>query len=73
MTTFLRGGRGSAKGNVKGNKGKAKGRGRQGRNTPPSGGFTTEWWAGNIRFLDSSGLLLGAHLAHAGLITLWAG
>ena len=43
------------------------------KNTPPSGGFATEWWAGNIRFIDSSGLLLGAHLAHAGLITLWAG
>lgn len=48
------------------------GRGGRGKNAP-SGGFETEWWAGNIRFLDSSGLLLGAHLAHAGLICLWAG
>ncbi|MBX2862635.1 MAG: chlorophyll a/b binding light-harvesting protein [Leptolyngbyaceae cyanobacterium MAG.088] len=36
-------------------------------------GFETQWWAGNIRLKDSSGLLLGAHLAHAGLICLWAG
>ncbi|MEM6501415.1 MAG: chlorophyll a/b binding light-harvesting protein [Cyanobacteria bacterium P01_C01_bin.89] len=28
---------------------------------------------GNIRFLDLSGKLLGAHVAHAGLIVLWAG
>jgi photosystem II CP43 chlorophyll apoprotein len=69
VTTLLRSkGGGNAKSNAKG-----KGQGR-GRNAPPpSGGFSTEWWAGNIRFLDSSGLLLGAHLAHAGLITLWAG
>ncbi len=31
------------------------------------------WWAGNIRFIDLSGKLLGAHVAHAGLIVLWAG
>ena len=31
------------------------------------------WWRGNARFLDFSGKLLGAHLAHAGLIVLWAG
>ena len=31
------------------------------------------WWAGNFRFLDLSGKLLGAHIAHAGLIVLWAG
>ena len=29
--------------------------------------------AGNIRFKDLSGRLLGAHVAHAGLIVLWAG
>ena len=31
------------------------------------------WWAGNFRFVDLSGRLLGAHVAHAGLIVLWAG
>ena len=31
------------------------------------------WWAGNFRFRDLSGKLLGAHVAHAGLIVLWAG
>lgn len=31
------------------------------------------WWAGNLRFRDLSGKLLGAHVAHAGLIVLWAG
>lgn len=31
------------------------------------------WWAGNLRFVDLSGKLLGAHVAHAGLIVLWAG
>ncbi|MBE9101855.1 chlorophyll a/b binding light-harvesting protein [Vacuolonema iberomarrocanum] len=29
--------------------------------------------AGNIQFLNLSGRLLGAHIAHAGLIVLWAG
>ncbi|MDJ1185548.1 chlorophyll a/b binding light-harvesting protein [Roseofilum casamattae] len=29
--------------------------------------------AGNSRFIDFSGRLLGAHIAHAGLILLWAG
>jgi photosystem II CP43 chlorophyll apoprotein len=31
------------------------------------------WWAGNFRFVNLSGKLLGAHVAHAGLIVLWAG
>ena len=32
-----------------------------------------EWLIGNARLVSFSGLLLGAHLAHAALIMLWAG
>ncbi|NJN29409.1 MAG: chlorophyll a/b binding light-harvesting protein [Synechococcales cyanobacterium RM1_1_8] len=32
-----------------------------------------EWLVGNARLISFSGLLLGAHLAHAALILLWAG
>jgi photosystem II CP43 chlorophyll apoprotein len=44
-------------------------------NTNPKISDSTDipWWSGNARLKDVSGKLLGAHVAHSGLIVLWAG
>jgi photosystem II CP43 chlorophyll apoprotein len=31
------------------------------------------WWSGNARLINVSGKLLGAHVAHAGLMVFWTG
>jgi photosystem II CP43 chlorophyll apoprotein len=39
--------------------------------TIESTGFA--WWAGNARLINLSGKLLGAHVAHSGLMVFWCG
>ena len=39
----------------------------------PAEGESIPWWAGNPRLTNLDGRLLGSHVAHAGLIVLWAG
>jgi photosystem II CP43 chlorophyll apoprotein len=39
----------------------------------PAEGESFPWWAGNARLTNLDGRLLGSHVAHAGLIVLWAG
>ena len=31
------------------------------------------WWSGNARLINVSGKLLGAHVAHAGVMVFWCG
>ena len=31
------------------------------------------WWSGNARLINVSGKLLGAHVAHAGIMAFWTG
>jgi hypothetical protein len=31
------------------------------------------WWAGNARLINLSGALLGAHVAHSGMMVFWTG
>jgi len=39
----------------------------------PAEGESFPWWARNARLTNLHGRLLGSHVAHAGLIVLWAG